>query len=189
MGHVFDPAVLHAAAREVIGLPLDKMTARLVEELARRYPGYIDAEANRPDKWVFNNAGGAMGAMCLLHASLTEYVILFGTAIGTEGHTGRLFADDYFMILDGEQWVYAPGELESTVYRPGELHLMRRGEARGYRMPGRCWALEYARGAIPLMLPFAMADALTSTLDWVTLARTLRLYSSAVIGQLLRGKL
>ncbi len=189
MGHVFDPKVLHAAACEVIGLPPAEMVARLVEGLARRYPGHIDGEADHPGKWVFNNAGGAMGAMRLLHGSLTEYVILFGTPIGTEGHSGRFWADDYFMILDGEQWVYAPGDLEPTVYRPGELHMMPRGEARGYRMPGRCWALEYARGLIPLMLPFAMADTLTSTLDGVTLARTFFLYGKSVVGQLMRGKI
>jgi C-8 sterol isomerase len=38
------------------------------------------------------------------------------------------------------------------------------------------------------MLPFAMVDTLTSTLDLRTLARTLRLYGKAVVRELLQGK-
>lgn len=184
MSTVFDPEVLHQTVRDTLGTPHDELVPRLARELAARYPGHV----RYTGEWVFSNAGGAMGAMTILHASLSEYVIVFGTPIGTSGHSGRFRADDYFYILEGEQWAYAPGELRRRVYKPGDLHRLPRGSVEGYRFPESGWALEYARGWIPLMLPFGVADVFTSTLDWRSLGRTLRLYGGSVVAELLRGK-
>jgi len=185
MSYVFDPEVLHQIAKDSLGLPMHEMVPKLATEIAARYPGHVEEQP----EWVFNNAGGAMGQITLLYASLNEYLLVFGTPIGTEGHSGRFWADDYFMILDGEQWAYQQGSTEREVYKAGDLHLMPRGVAKGYKMPDACWALEYARGWIPLMLPFGFADAFTSTLDMRTLARTVRLYSRSAIKQLAKGKI
>ena len=183
MGAIFDPRVLQRIVQDTIGPPMDQLTPKLVERLAREYPGHI-----RPSsRWFFNNAGGAMGAMCILHASLSEYLIIFGTPIGTEGHTGRFMADDWFIILEGEQWAYDPGDFSRKVYRPGDMHHLPRGTARGYRIPEHCWALEYARGMIPQMLPFGLADTFTSTLDLRTLGRLVVDYGRSVTAELLQG--
>jgi C-8 sterol isomerase len=49
------------------------------------------------------------------------------------------------------QWAFSAGDVEREVYRAGDQHHLKRGEAKQYRMDDACWALEYARGNIPSM--------------------------------------
>ncbi|CAA7269000.1 unnamed protein product [Cyclocybe aegerita] len=189
--YVFEPGFLHELAQSAVATyPGDtrSMINHIVTNLTETYPTNT-IRINTNEEWVFNNAGGAMGAMYIIHASITEYLIIFGTPLGTEGHSGIHTADDYFHILHGEQWAFKPGALEMERYTPGMVHLMPRGVAKQYKMHEGCWALEYARGWIPLMLPFGFADTLTSTLDVPTLYSTVRITAREMLGNLLIAKI
>jgi C-8 sterol isomerase len=145
---VFDPKELHELAQSAIAAsPNDTagMIEHIVANLSQTYPT-TQVALNLKPEWVFNNAGGAMGAMYIIHASITEYIIIFGTPLGTEGHTGLHTADDYFNILVGEQWAFTPGQLEMERYPAGTVHHLPRGTAKQYKMHEGCFALEYARG-------------------------------------------
>ncbi|KAB5575816.1 ERG2/sigma1 receptor-like protein [Coniochaeta sp. 2T2.1] len=187
--YIFEPAHLHDLSKRAIAAHGDDMRSvvkYIVDELNTRVE--TKDHINLDEEWVFNNAGGAMGAMYIIHASITEYLIIFGTAIGTEGHTGRHTADDYFHILFGTQTAYTAGEYEPEVYRPGDVHHLRRGDVKQYRMPEGCFALEYARGWIPPMLFFGYADTMFSTLDIPTLWRTSYITGREMIANFVKGK-
>lgn len=187
--YIFDHTQLHELAQSAIaqhGNDTRAIVDTIVTSLSATHPDYA---INKNEEWVFSNAGGAMGAMYVIHASITEYLIIFGTPIGTEGHTGRHAADDYFNILVGEQWAYVPGEFEKEVYSPGSVHHLRRGDAKQYKFHEGGFALELAQGWIPLMLPFGFADSFTSTLDLNILYDTIRISAREMGKNLLNGKI
>ncbi|KAH0586917.1 C-8 sterol isomerase [Termitomyces sp. J132] len=190
--YVFDPTTIHEVAKSAIAASPDDtrgMISHILANLTSTYPSTQIRINPDESEWVFNNAGGAMGAMYIIHASITEYLIIFGTPLGTEGHTGLHTADDYFNILVGEQWAFKPGALEMERYTPGSVHFLPRFTAKQYKMHEGCFALEYARGWIPLMLPFGLLDTLTSTLDVPTFYHTARITGREMIKNLLIGKI
>jgi len=183
---VFDPLRLREAAAAAVaaGGPRERMFAALLDALEECYPGRIA----RPPRWVLSHAGGALGQFAILYGSLSEYLLIFGTPIGTHGYTGRFrYVTDWAFFLTGEACYFAEGDLEPTVRRAGETMVLERRAGMGYRFAAETWILEYARGAIPTMLPFGLADAMLSILDYRTVRRSLGQYGRHVIGNWLRG--
>lgn len=171
---MFDPDVIHEIGLQSIGLPHAQMFDGIIGALAERYPGQIDGT----QPWIFSNAGGAMVQIKVLYASASEYILLFGTPVGTGGHSGRHFVEFYDTVLDGEAWYYHEGQFTRDVYKTGDRIFVRKRQSAGMYIPDHVWMIEYARGVLPLSLPFGLADSLLSTLDFKTVARTLAVYVS-----------
>ena len=192
MSYLFDVQTLHDIAKHRAGLPHEEMPSLVIEDLARAYPGHIEIRQN----WVFSLAAGAVGIMTLLHGSLSEYVLLFGSPVGTEGFSGRYRLDIYDFLLSGEMWTYTESDFtERRVYRqrlvtlPGEMAHLRRRQVKGFRIKEDTWMLEYGRGLVPTALPVALGDAVFSAMDCRTVWKTFWLYGRLAVKVLLRGKI
>ena len=155
------------------GLPDERLFVALADRLQTRYPGRIQGKL----RWIVTNASGGMGMLSLLYASLSEYLIFFGTPIGTEGYSGRYPADVYDFMLEGEMHYFFEGETQRNVRHAGEALHIPRPVTKGYRMAGPAWKLEYARGWIPLMLPFGFGTSLGNSMDFRSAWRQFRGYS------------
>ena len=185
MSYVFEPSTLHEITGKALGLPRQAMFDAVREGLEEAYPGHV----HRGGDWQITAAGGAQGVVNLIHASVTEYLLFFGSPAPTSGHSGRHRCEVHQFILDGEVWCYDEGDLERRELKPGDATTLRPSTARGYCVNDRVWMLEYGRGPIPLMFPFALAGPMFVTLDARGLARSLLRYGSLTARSLLRGKI
>jgi hypothetical protein len=186
MAYLFDPRLLHEVARKHIGLPHEKMVRGIAAELAFAYPGHIETREN----WVFNLAGGCKGIMTILHASLSEYLLIYGTPIGSGGFSGRYLMDVFDFMLSGDLAAYTDeGFREPATYRAGDLAFLKRWQVKYFTLTSGSWMLEYGRGIIPASLPFALGDALFSCVDVFTIGKTLWIYTKLVVKELWKGKI
>ena len=174
--YIFDPDVIHECALNSIGKSKPAMFDAFADAMESDYPGVLD----RSQPWLYSIAGGAMIQMKLYYASLHEYVMIWGTPIGSEGHSGRHRVGFWDTVIDGETWYFAEGEFEKRVYKPGDRIYVGPGQACGMNFTNGVWAVEYERGPLPASLPFGLADELMSCLDFQTAAQTVSLYTNLV---------
>ena len=183
MEYLFDPDVIHECALAGLGKPKPEMFDAIADAMEERYPGRID----RSQPWIYSIAGGAMIQMKLYYASIMEYLMIWGTPIGSEGHSGRHAVAFWDTVIDGETWYYGEGQFEKTIYRPGDRIYVGPGEVRGMDFTSGVWAVEYERGPLPTSLPFGLSDSIVSCLDWLTAAQTVSLYADLVCQSLSRS--
>jgi hypothetical protein len=174
--YIFDPEVIHECALKGLGKPKPDMFEAIADAFEDSYPGHIDLA----QPWIYSIAGGAMIQMKLYFASIFEYLMIWGTPIGSEGHSGRHKVGFWDTVIDGETWYYAEGQFEKRIYKPGDRIYVGPGQARGMNFTNGVWAVEYARGPLPLSMPFGLADEFLSTLDFATAGQTLGIYMDLV---------
>lgn len=181
MSYLFDPEVLAEVVRMHLGAPIEQQFANVSQTLRSIYGDHVSPG----QRWVFSNAGGIMCSISPLHVSANEYLLFCGTAIGSEGHSGRHRADLYELVMSGELWTYEAGAFERKVHRAGDVVTLRRGAANGSKLRPGVWMLEYARGNVASLFPFALADTAFSTLDFVDFRHQLALSSKLMFKELL----
>nr|7W2H_A Chain A, Sigma non-opioid intracellular receptor 1 [Xenopus laevis]7W2H_B Chain B, Sigma non-opioid intracellular receptor 1 [Xenopus laevis]7W2H_C Chain C, Sigma non-opioid intracellular receptor 1 [Xenopus laevis]7W2H_D Chain D, Sigma non-opioid intracellular receptor 1 [Xenopus laevis]7W2H_E Chain E, Sigma non-opioid intracellular receptor 1 [Xenopus laevis]7W2H_F Chain F, Sigma non-opioid intracellular receptor 1 [Xenopus laevis]7W2H_G Chain G, Sigma non-opioid intracellular receptor 1 len=177
--YVFNREEIARLAKEHSGLDYEVAFSKIIVELRKKHPGHILQDEDL--QWVFVNAGGWMGSMCLLHASLTEYVLLFGTAVDTGGHSGRYWAEISDTILSGTFRQWKEGTTKSEIFYPGDTIVHEVGEATSVQWSSGTWMVEYGRGFIPSTCAFALADTIFSTQDFLTLFYTVKVCSKALL--------
>jgi hypothetical protein len=121
-----------------------------------------------------------MGAFKLLYASVSEYVLLFGTAMPTSGHSGRYWADITDTLISGSFTQWLEGEVAPRLHSAGATVPHPPWTVSGVHWTGGTWMLEHARGFIPSTLPFAFSDGVFSSQDLWSLAKSVAVYGRHV---------
>ena len=175
----------HIAAQHAISpLTLNQTITLIQHQLHTLHPTLI----HRHDEWLFNLAGGFKTGLLLLHASLTEYVAIWGSAVDTVGHSGRNWAtfDDWIVAGNGSWW--AEGSLNVTHHGPWSHLYTERWAGRVVQLRAGTWMLEYCKGVIPALLPFGLADGLVSSLDPLLVWKSMQQYGWMTMHSLSQGK-
>jgi hypothetical protein len=170
-------------ARNRGGTP-EQMMGNVTSILKKRY-----GDAVEDTEWIFIRSGGWIGAFRLQYASLTEYVLLFGTAIPTSGHSGRYLARIEDTLLSGKFLQWEEGKVTPNVHGPGATVIHEKYEATGVAWDAETWMVERGVGLIPTTLPFAMGDTLFSAQDFYAAYRMLAVYAKLVTKSLLAGRI
>lgn len=77
--YIFGLDELHGLAQRGVaahGNDTAKIVEYIVAELHENHPAHVNPKWNVQEEWVFNNAGGAMGGMYIIHASMCLLLLI-----------------------------------------------------------------------------------------------------------------
>lgn len=170
----FDPDAIDEVGRRHLGRrPFGELFDAVGEDLAALYPGRVHLD----QPLVMNSAGGILYQLKIFAMTPSEYVMICGSSIGSSGHSGRHPVAFWDTVLSGEARYMHDGDPEPRTYATGDRIYVGRGEAAMIHFPDHCWMLEYARGVLPALLPFGMANTLSNTLDLRSAGQVLATYT------------
>jgi len=181
---VFDDNKLHAITKNAVDANPGNVEAifdAVLRGLQETYPQRIFNDSD----WVFNCAGGFRTGMKIMHASITEYIIFWGSAVDTVGMSGRHFGDFHDFLISGEFTQWLEGNVKSKKFYPVEHVVHHRLHGSVVQLRAGTWMLEHFVGFIPTSLPFGVSDSIFSNMDLVTIAKTFYQYGRLVLYELL----
>ena len=175
---VFDPGAVHEVGLRHLGRrPFADLFEAVGTDLAALYPGQVHLD----QPLVFNSAGGIMYQLKIFAMTPSEYIMICGSSIGSSGHSGRHPVAFWDTVLSGEAHYMHQGDPEPHSYATGDRIFVDRGRAATIHFPDHCWMLEYARGALPALLPFGLANTLFNTLDLRSAGQVLKTYTTLAL--------
>ncbi|XP_071805308.1 sigma non-opioid intracellular receptor 1-like [Asterias amurensis] len=181
--YLLDDKIVAQIAEKYVGLPHEEAFDRVYSDLMKMFPGHILPPEDT--EWMFVCAGGWKGAMRMIHASVTEYVTFFGTAVDTVGHSGRYWANISDTVMTGTFRQWTEGTTQSQVFIPGDTILHAWGDVTMVQWSQGTWMVEYGRGFIPSTMPFALSDTISSTQDVWSIVKVVRMYIKFLSNEML----
>ncbi|CAB4003392.1 Hypothetical predicted protein [Paramuricea clavata] len=159
------------------GREIQQAFQKIASELQEHYPGHILPTKHR--EWVMYKYSGMTLSMTILHASLTEYVLLFGSALDTDGYLGRHWLNCTMLLLSGSVKYWKEGDIEAIEYKIGDSFTFHSGSTGCLGWKANTWVLEYGRGFLPMSMPAIISDGLFTSFDVIGIFKMFRAFGVA----------
>lgn len=187
MKHLIDPDVLAQIVKTVVAesaaqnLTNEQSIELVREKIADAYPDFV---SKTPRCWMGSRAGGILGKMTLLHASMNEYLIIFGCPVSSAGFSGRYnFVEiwDFFLTGQTRTCDLENGQINPNIYKAGDVGFLAKGQSLSCDFTAETWMVEYGRGWIVTALPFALMDSLLSSVELKSFYLTVKEYTYFIL--------